>query len=115
MINSPLLRPSFRALLTVWFALVLMPLAATAQRLPPPDPDDGQTFRAVALHDIRAKVLSTFDAAPEPTALDEKTLADWFAWLQANDYHPVSLQQIVDARAGVAPLPPRAILLTFDD
>jgi biofilm PGA synthesis lipoprotein PgaB len=96
-------------------ALVLLPVAGHAQRLPPPDPEDGQTFRAVALHDIRANVLDSFDTSPEPTAVDEKTLADWFAWLQANDYHPISLQQIVDARAGKQPLPPRAILLTFDD
>ncbi|MGE8199459.1 MAG: poly-beta-1,6-N-acetyl-D-glucosamine N-deacetylase PgaB, partial [Variovorax sp.] len=29
--------------------------------------------------------------------------------------HPVSLQQIVDARAGGKPLPPKPVLLTFDD
>jgi biofilm PGA synthesis lipoprotein PgaB len=104
-----------RKLFAVFFALVLIPLGASAQRLPPPDPDDGQTFRVVALHDIRADVLDSFESSPEPTALDEKTLADWFAWLQASDYHPITLQQVVDARAGGTPLPPRAILLTFDD
>jgi biofilm PGA synthesis lipoprotein PgaB len=106
----------FAALLAfVLIPLALLPLGANAQRLPPPDPDDGQTFRVVALHDIRANVLDSFETEPEPTALDEKTLADWLAWLQSADYHPVSLQQIVDARAGGKRLPPRAVLLTFDD
>jgi biofilm PGA synthesis lipoprotein PgaB len=104
-----------QTLVAALFALVLLPATATAQRLPPPDPDDGQTFRAVALHDIRTNVLDSFDTSPEPTAMDEKTLADWFAWLQANDYHPISLQHIIAARAGKQPLPPRALLLTFDD
>ncbi|QEI09412.1 poly-beta-1,6-N-acetyl-D-glucosamine N-deacetylase PgaB [Pigmentiphaga aceris] len=106
----------FAALLAfVLIPLALSPLTANAQRLPPPDPEDGQTFRVVALHDIRTNVLNSFETSPEPTALDEKTLADWFAWLQSADYHPISVQQIVDARAGGKPLPPRAILLTFDD
>lgn len=109
--RSITLQTLFAALL----ALVLLPVAASAQRLPPPDPDDGQTFRAVALHDIRTDVLGSFDTSPEPTALDERTLADWFGWLQANDYHPITLQQVIDARGGGKPLPPRAILLTFDD
>ena len=30
-------------------------------------------------------------------------------------FHPVSVQQIVDAAAGKTPLPPKAVLLTFDD
>lgn len=30
-------------------------------------------------------------------------------------YHVVSLQQVLEARRGAAPLPPRALLITFDD
>lgn len=89
--------------------------AARAQALPPPDANDGKTFRAIAMHDVRHNVRESFTAEPEPTALDERTVADFFAWLRSADYHPVSLQQIVDARAGGTPLPPRAVLLSFDD
>jgi len=108
------LHPVLRAGLSLLLALAML-TPASAQRLPPPDPDDGQTFRAIAFHDVRTDVRATFATAPEPTAVDETTLAEFFAWLQASDYHPVSLQQIIDARAGGAPLPPRAVLLTFDD
>ena len=108
-----------RALARLAAAWVLMPLfaaaAAHAQALPAPDADDGKTFRAIAMHDLRHNVRESFTDEPEATALDERTVADFFAWLRSNGYHPVSLQQIVDARAGGAPLPPRAVLLSFDD
>ena len=102
-----------RALAALLLAAATLHVAA--QPLPAADPDDGKTFRAIALHDVRENVRQTFDRDPEPTALDERTLAEFFAWLQTADYRPVSLQQIVDARAGGAPLPPRAVLLSFDD
>ena len=38
-----------------------------------------------------------------------------FAWLKGNGFHPVSVDQIIASRRGGAPLPPRAVLLTFDD
>ncbi len=90
-------------------------LPALAQKVPQPDADDGQTFRAIALHDIRTNVRESFETEPEATALDERTLSEFFSWLQFNGYHPVSLQQVIDARAGRKPLPPRAVLLTLDD
>lgn len=49
------------------------------------------------------------------TSVRAGDLAAQFAWLQANGYHPVSLQQIVNARQGGKSLPSKAILLTFDD
>lgn len=49
------------------------------------------------------------------TAVTAGDLAAQFAWLQANGYRPVSLQQIIDARQGGASLPEKAVLLTFDD
>ncbi|QKV56674.1 MAG: hypothetical protein HT580_05045 [Dechloromonas sp.] len=50
-----------------------------------------------------------------PTAVRASDLARQFAWLQANGYHPVSVEQILAARAGGPSLPPKALLLTFDD
>ncbi|MDP2449015.1 MAG: poly-beta-1,6-N-acetyl-D-glucosamine N-deacetylase PgaB [Polaromonas sp.] len=97
-------------------ACVLLALPpAGAQPLPPEDPEDGQTFRVLSFHDVRDNVRASFEDDPEETAIDERTLTDVFAWLAHNKYQPVSLQQIVDARAGRQPLPRRPVLLTFDD
>jgi biofilm PGA synthesis lipoprotein PgaB len=49
------------------------------------------------------------------TAVRAGDLAAQFAWLKANGYHPVSLQQILDSRRGGPALPDKALLLTFDD
>ena len=50
-----------------------------------------------------------------PTALRASDLAAQFAWLRAAGYTPVSLQRVLEARRGGAPLPDKAVLLTFDD
>lgn len=70
--------------------------------------------------EARFMALSYHEVLPDhqpltPTAVRASDLARQFAWLQANDYHPVSVDQILAARAGGPPLPPNAILLTFDD
>lgn len=70
--------------------------------------------------EARFMALSYHEVLPDhqpltPTAVRASDLARQFAWLQANDYHPVSVNQILAARAGGPPLPPKAILLTFDD
>ncbi|MFV0681550.1 poly-beta-1,6-N-acetyl-D-glucosamine N-deacetylase PgaB [Ottowia sp.] len=104
-----------------WIAALLLSLAACctlpvhAQPLPTPDPDDGATFRVLAFHDVRYGVLNSFETDPEESAVDASVLAGLFDWLRRNDYHPISLQQVVDAREGRKALPPRAVLLTFDD
>ena len=97
-----------------WLLLALS-LPALAQPLPSADPNDGVSFRVIAFHDVRANVRASFETSPEATAVDERTFAETLAWLQYNGHHPVSLQQIVDARAGGKPLPPKPVLLTFDD
>lgn len=104
-------------LLRVAVAWLLLGLASAspAQPLPPPDADDGVSFRVLSFHDVRGNVRASFENSPDETAIDERTLAEVFAWLQHNDYHPVSLQQVIDARAGGKPLPSRPVLLTFDD
>lgn len=42
-------------------------------------------------------------------------LIAFFDWLKGSGWNAVSLDDIAAARAGTRPLPPRAILLTFDD
>lgn len=80
-----------------------------------PANDVPQTYRVLAYHDIRDNVRETFKTWPEATAVDTQDLVQHLTWIDQNGYHPVSLQQIVDARAGGKPLPDKAILLTFDD
>lgn len=50
-----------------------------------------------------------------PQTIRRDTLIRHFNWIKQQGYHPVSFQQILDAKAGKAPLPEKAILLTFDD
>ena len=44
-----------------------------------------------------------------------RNLAMQFDWLRENGYHVVSLDDVLAAQRGERPLPPRAVLLTFDD
>jgi len=85
-------------------------LQISAQRIDPP-----QSYRVLCYHDVRDNVRETFKVWPEATAVDTRDLTAQLSWLDQNGYHPVSLQQIIDARAGKKPLPEKAILLTFDD
>jgi len=67
-------------------------------------------FMALSYHEV-----PTDNEPLTPTAVRASDLARQFAWLRANNFHPVSVDQILAARAGGQPLPPNAILLTFDD
>ncbi|GAA4023277.1 poly-beta-1,6-N-acetyl-D-glucosamine N-deacetylase PgaB [Actimicrobium antarcticum] len=89
-------------------------LQSLAQAAPPVE-DPSQSFRVLCYHDIRDDLHASLATSPESTALDTRELVRHFSWLQKNGYHPVSLQHIVDARAGRATLPTKAVLLSFDD
>ena len=84
--------------------LALMCMATFASGAP------NTRFIALSYHEVLN------DQAPlTPTAVRASDLAAQFAWLKANDYHPVSVGQILAARSGGEPLPSNAVLLTFDD
>ncbi|HDR9224830.1 TPA: poly-beta-1,6-N-acetyl-D-glucosamine N-deacetylase PgaB [Burkholderia vietnamiensis] len=86
--------------------------------LPPSDPADGKTFRVICLHDVRDNLMASFSSASamvDPFAVDTGTLTAIFSWLQTNNYHTITVRQIEESRRGGKPLPPRAVLLTFDD
>ncbi|GAA5235695.1 poly-beta-1,6-N-acetyl-D-glucosamine N-deacetylase PgaB [Verticiella sediminum] len=109
----------YACLLLVFFSILMSPAAPAATwRMdfqPPPDPDDGQTFRILCLHDVRDGLRASFADFPDAFAIETRGLVDAFEWLRANDYHPISLDDVVQSRSGGKPLPPRAVLLTFDD
>jgi biofilm PGA synthesis lipoprotein PgaB len=109
--------------ITRWLGLCIAALALLAQPalaqpnppLGPSDAHDGKTFRVLSFHDVRTQVRASFATNPDESAVDETTLAGLFGWLQAGGWQPVSLEQIVRARAGGVPLPRQAVLLSFDD
>ena len=70
-------------------------------------------FVTLCMHDVQDDVLPEID--PDPYAISTKMLAAFFDWMYENDWHPVSLQQILDARTGKTKLPRNAVLLSWDD
>lgn len=107
----------------LWLMTLLAVDSATAQVTRPTVPlpgasamsDAAQSFRVLCYHDIRDNLADSFRVWPEPTAVDTTDFVRHLSWLNENGYHPVSLQQIIEARAGRSKLPEKAILLTFDD
>lgn len=91
-------------------ALLALAAATAAGAAPPPAPAPG-AFLVLCYHEVRDDVR----AAADPYAVDAAELASQFAWLRAQGYRPVSLDDILAARRGERALPDKAVLLTFDD
>ncbi len=68
-------------------------------------------FIALCYHEVESDSTRTLSQ----TAIHASDLAAQFAWLKANGYHPISIEQILNARTGGKTLPAKAVLLTFDD
>ena len=66
-----------------------------------------------AYHDVREDIKREY--AADQYAMSAENLAMHFAWLRDNGYNVVSLEQVLAATSGRRPLPPKAVLLTFDD
>ncbi|WP_460115814.1 poly-beta-1,6-N-acetyl-D-glucosamine N-deacetylase PgaB [Pseudomonas sp. H2_D02] len=64
----------------------------------------------IAYHDVE-------DLDPDQALVAVRTerLIEQLAWLRENNYQPVTVDQIIAARNGGPELPPRAVLLSFDD
>ncbi|MGY3910599.1 poly-beta-1,6-N-acetyl-D-glucosamine N-deacetylase PgaB [Aeromonas piscicola] len=87
--------------------LVLLPSLTQAAR----QPDD---YVVLCYHDI-VDLKLTPNLKLYPQTIRRDTLIRHFNWIKQQGYHPVSFQQILDAKAGKTPLPEKAILLSFDD
>ena len=72
-----------------------------------------QTFEVFSYHDVRDSVDG--DLEQESTTISTKNLARHFAWIQAHGYHPISINDLLDVKAGKKSLPSKPVLLTFDD
>ena len=91
-----------------WFLIVVIVALLS------PTPVLGEeTFIAISYHDVRDDLVSDMD--PDRVAVGSANLLAQFSWLREHGYRPVSLDEILAAREGKAPLPDKAVLLTFDD
>ena len=82
-----------------------MPCAAIAQQW------STDSFQVLGYHDVRDDPTS----APDRYTVSTANLLQHFAWLRENGFNIVSVDAILAARAGTKTLPPKAVLLTFDD
>jgi len=71
---------------------------------------DGRSFLTICWHSLE-------ESDPDQTYLGvtSRRFVEQLTWLKANFYTPVTLDQILAARDGGPQLPPRAVLITFDD
>ena len=64
-------------------------------------------------HDVRDDIRDA--GKSDSTAISTDHLIAHFEWLRANGFRIVSLDDVIAARRGERALPPKAVLLTFDD
>ena len=95
----------------ILLALVLLMVAhlACANEFVP----DQSGLIVLTYHNVRDDVGLQGDRDPDAISTDH--LIAHFDWLKANGYRVVSLDDVIKARQGGTPLPPHAVLLTFDD
>ena len=98
------------ARIAAWLLLVCTLQCATAtSSLGAEWPQD--SFVVLCYHDIRDNARQH----PDAYTLETGQLVLQFEWLRAEGYHVVSFDEVLAARGGGRPLPPRAVLITFDD
>ncbi|VVN75835.1 poly-beta-1,6-N-acetyl-D-glucosamine N-deacetylase PgaB [Pseudomonas fluorescens] len=64
----------------------------------------------IAYHDVDDR-----DPDQAVVAVRTERLIEQLAWLRENGYQPVSIDQVLAARKGGPDLPPKAVMLSFDD
>ncbi len=70
---------------------------------------------ALSYHEVPGDGLPASAPGAGRYGVEISHLVAQFNWLRENGYHPVSLARIAQAREGGAPLPAKAVLLSFDD
>ncbi|MGL4456870.1 MAG: polysaccharide deacetylase family protein, partial [Plesiomonas shigelloides] len=110
----------FRAIIAIgWMISAYSSAESTVYSYVPPverpglmadQPWPKNSFLVLSYHDVADDAADQRYVAVRTSALNEQ-----ISWLRDNDYQPISVQQILDAHDGKAVLPPKAVLLTFDD
>ena len=112
------IRFSVSVILIGWFCLSAsicaqaLPFIAPKERpqLEASKPWPTNRFLVLAYHDVED------DAADQRyLSVRTSTLNEQISWLLHNGYHAISVQDILDAHDGKKTLPPKAVLLSFDD
>ncbi|MGO4262239.1 poly-beta-1,6-N-acetyl-D-glucosamine N-deacetylase PgaB [Lysobacter sp. TAB13] len=120
---AAMMRGAFKRLLFTAALMLAMPLAAAAAE-PAAAIDRGaadaiaQQTKAdqllvLSYHDIRDDVARKGD--PDAYAVSTQNFAAHLDWLSGHGYRPVALSDVIKASRGEKKLPPKAVLLTFDD
>ncbi|WP_227370777.1 poly-beta-1,6-N-acetyl-D-glucosamine N-deacetylase PgaB [Halomonas sp. M20] len=73
-----------------------------------------EEYSVISYHDI-IDVAQTPDLKIYPQTITRDLLVKQFNMIDKLGYHPVSFQQVLDAKTGKQPLPDKAVILTFDD
>jgi biofilm PGA synthesis lipoprotein PgaB len=76
--------------------------------------NNNSKYIALCYHDVVDIKLNP-DSPLLSGSVSRDRLIEQFNWIKQQNYQPVSWQQVLDAKAGMTPLPKKAILLTFDD
>lgn len=71
--------------------------------------NNSNSFISFCYHDVKDE----WD--DDPMTVSTERLINHFSWLKAHGYHPISIQDVIDANEGKKNLPDKAVLLTFDD
>lgn len=98
-------------MIRTWWATALLALMAVLSMAAPAPAQ--ASLLVLSYHDIRDDVAPKGD--PDPYAVSTTNFAQHLDWLRAHGYQAVSVQAVIDARAGRGTLPDKAVLLTFDD
>jgi biofilm PGA synthesis lipoprotein PgaB len=97
---------------TIRQLLALLSLACWTSNPPPAvsSPAPAPRVTALSYHEV-----SVGEPLIDRSGITLDMLVRQFDWLHGNGFHPVSIQALLDARDNGTPLPPKAVLLTFDD
>ena len=68
------------------------------------------SYKVLCYHNVADKITDT-----KIMNITTKQLIEHFKWLKVNNYHVISIDDILKAKSGEKDLPKNAVLLTFDD
>ena len=69
------------------------------------------SFAVLCYHDVRDALRER----PDLYTIETGQLTQQFAWLRAQGYHVISVDEVIASRREHRPLPDRAVVLSFDD
>ena len=104
-------KKTFAVIVIAALAIPTLGMAQNATKAAIEIPDN--LFVTLTFHDVRDDVARIGDK--DVYAISTKNLAQYFAWLQQEGWHPIRLKDVWQARQKKKSLPPKSVLLTFDD